>query len=112
MPIYEFLCKSCNKSFDLYLKMKDPKDNIPCPTCQSSMNVEKKLTSPNIIIDNKQPKTIGDQIHKNTEDKVKKGELNKSALEYESIKRENKKKKEKMNKILKNPEKYITTGEV
>ncbi len=36
MPVYEFLCKKCNKTFGLTLSIKEREEgNISCPTCRS-----------------------------------------------------------------------------
>jgi len=36
MPIYEFLCKQCNKTFGLTLSLKEREEGkISCPACGS-----------------------------------------------------------------------------
>ena len=46
MPIYTYLCKDCNKKFDLLiLKSSDP---IVCPNCNSS-NLEKLISGFSIL---------------------------------------------------------------
>jgi putative FmdB family regulatory protein len=37
MPEYEYLCKSCNKVFDLHLTLDDHEHGkVKCPNCGSS----------------------------------------------------------------------------
>jgi putative FmdB family regulatory protein len=46
MPTYEYLCKQCNKRFDVVLTLSDhakhPKQ--PCPKCKSR-NVEQRVSA-------------------------------------------------------------------
>ncbi|MEE9539203.1 MAG: FmdB family zinc ribbon protein [candidate division NC10 bacterium] len=45
MPVYEFLCKQCNKTFGLTLSIKEREEGkISCPTC-GSKEVESLLAS-------------------------------------------------------------------
>jgi len=43
MPIYEFICKKCNKKFETLVKIGKEKE-VSCPNCGSS-NLEKLLSS-------------------------------------------------------------------
>ena len=43
MPIYEFVCNNCNKTFEkLFLKIQDTPSEIKCPNCG---NIAKKTVS-------------------------------------------------------------------
>ena len=45
MPVYEFLCKQCNKTFGLTLSIREREEGkISCPTC-GSKEVESLLAS-------------------------------------------------------------------
>ena len=40
MPVYDYICKKCRKSFELILTLSEhDKNNIKCPKC-GSKNVE------------------------------------------------------------------------
>ena len=41
MPIYEFECKQCHKSFEKLVKRMDEKAKEPCPACGSKQTVKK-----------------------------------------------------------------------
>ena len=46
MPIYEFVCRDCNKDFEK-LTSASERDRTPCPTCGSGRTARKiSLTSP------------------------------------------------------------------
>ena len=47
MPIYEFLCSSCDYEFELLLMRSDEMNDVRCPKCQSP-DVGKKMSRPNI----------------------------------------------------------------
>jgi len=44
MPIYEFICGDCQKTFDLLLSMKADLSTVTCQHC-SGRNVSKKVSS-------------------------------------------------------------------
>jgi putative FmdB family regulatory protein len=45
MPVYDYVCKDCNKSFELVLTLSEhDKDIIKCPKC-GSKNVEQESTA-------------------------------------------------------------------
>ncbi len=44
MPIYEYICKSCNEKFDLLQRVNSPEDETRCPKC-SSKEVKKVMSS-------------------------------------------------------------------
>lgn len=41
MPIYEFECKKCHKTFEKLLKRMDEKAKEPCPECGSKETARK-----------------------------------------------------------------------
>ena len=41
MPIYEFECRKCNKTFEKLLKRMDEKAKEPCPSCGSKDTARK-----------------------------------------------------------------------
>jgi putative FmdB family regulatory protein len=46
MPIYEFVCRDCNKDFEK-LTPASERDRTPCPTCGSQKTARKiSLTAP------------------------------------------------------------------
>ena len=45
MPVYDYICKKCRKSFELILTLGEhDKSNIKCPKC-GSKNVEQYATA-------------------------------------------------------------------
>ncbi|MDN5279179.1 MAG: hypothetical protein PWR01_3144 [Clostridiales bacterium] len=44
MPIYEFLCRDCGKTFDKLCSLKDNLEEVTCKHC-SAKNVVKKMSS-------------------------------------------------------------------
>lgn len=68
-----------------------------CPSCGCNSCLARDFSGINAVIDSAQPKTIGDLANKNTEDAVKRGELPKSALNWEA----NRKKKREIQKKAK-----------
>lgn len=45
MPVYDYFCKDCQKSFELLLTLSEhDKDKIKCPKCKSK-NVEQETTA-------------------------------------------------------------------
>jgi len=43
MPVYDYICKDCHKSFELVLTLKEHDDRIVCPKC-GSKNVEQEIS--------------------------------------------------------------------
>jgi putative FmdB family regulatory protein len=115
MPIYGFICESCSHKFDLFLKMSDERPDT-CPQCNVIGKLGRDFSGVNVVIDMSQPKTIGDLANKNTEDAVKKGELPKSALDWDSNRRKKRESQKKIKAIasLTQAQKteYIMTGKM
>jgi putative FmdB family regulatory protein len=45
MPVYDYICNDCNKSFEKVLTLNEhDTDNIVCPHCNSK-NVEQETTA-------------------------------------------------------------------
>ena len=36
MPLYEYLCRSCGKGFEMLRRMKDADTALECPNCHSN----------------------------------------------------------------------------
>ena len=34
MPLYQFFCRKCQKSFELFLQMSEAKKGVLCPDCR------------------------------------------------------------------------------
>ncbi|MGI6468919.1 MAG: FmdB family zinc ribbon protein [Syntrophomonadaceae bacterium] len=43
MPIYEYKCRDCERTFEVLTKM-DKRDNVKCPGCQSA-NIQALFSS-------------------------------------------------------------------
>ncbi|HAE38097.1 MAG TPA: zinc ribbon domain-containing protein [Candidatus Riflebacteria bacterium] len=44
MPIYEFFCNNCSKTFDKLCSLKDDLSKLRCEYCESQ-NIKKKMSS-------------------------------------------------------------------
>ena len=44
MPVYDYVCNDCHKSFELVLTLKEHDDRIACPKC-GSKNVEQEAAA-------------------------------------------------------------------
>ncbi len=44
MPLYEYQCRSCGKSFEKLRRIKDDDSELRCPNCQSR-KIERQLSS-------------------------------------------------------------------
>ena len=44
MPVYEYVCNDCNKTFELHLTLQQHDTEIKCPKC-GSRNVEQEATA-------------------------------------------------------------------
>jgi hypothetical protein len=114
MPIYPFYCCKCGHSEELFLKMNDEKPTT-CPIANCSGQYIRDYSGISAVIDSNQPKTIGDLADANTERMVKEGQLPKSTLEWDTKRKEIRKKKEHAKDIARmTPAQrthYIMTGE-
>jgi putative FmdB family regulatory protein len=53
MPIYEFLCRKCNKEFTLMLHFDEyDRHDVACPHCKSKQ-VEQAVTSVSVVTSRK-----------------------------------------------------------
>jgi putative FmdB family regulatory protein len=43
MPIFEFVCLNCERSFDKLMRSSSAISDVNCPTCESK-NIRKKLS--------------------------------------------------------------------
>lgn len=39
MPIYDYECKSCRTTFDVFHKVREVQEDIVCPSCGSSEHI-------------------------------------------------------------------------
>jgi len=44
MPVYDYVCNDCQKTFELVLSLKEHDTEIKCPKC-GSKNVEQEVTA-------------------------------------------------------------------
>ena len=44
MPMYEYRCRKCGKSFEMLRRMQDADHDLKCPECQSE-EVERLLST-------------------------------------------------------------------
>jgi len=44
MPVYDYICKDCNKPFELVLTLSEHEKDIKCPKC-GGKNVEQELAA-------------------------------------------------------------------
>jgi len=44
MPVYDYVCQDCHKTFELVLTLQEHEKEIKCPHC-SSKNVEQEVTA-------------------------------------------------------------------
>jgi putative FmdB family regulatory protein len=39
MPIYDYQCSDCKKTYDVFHKVREVEEDIVCPSCNSSKHV-------------------------------------------------------------------------
>ena len=44
MPLYEYQCRSCGKTFEMLRRMKDADSDLECPECHSK-EVERQFST-------------------------------------------------------------------
>ncbi len=44
MPLYEYRCRTCGKTFEMLRRMQDADRDLECPECRSA-EVERKLST-------------------------------------------------------------------
>ena len=44
MPLYEYKCRTCGKSFEMLRRMQDADRDLKCPDCES-MEVERQIST-------------------------------------------------------------------
>ena len=47
MPIFDYQCKDCGTTYDIFHKGREVEEDILCPSCQSQ-NHQRLLSAPNI----------------------------------------------------------------
>jgi putative FmdB family regulatory protein len=46
MPIFDYQCKDCGKTYDVFHKVREVAEDIICPSC-SSRNAQRLISAPN-----------------------------------------------------------------
>jgi putative FmdB family regulatory protein len=49
MPIYDYLCKDCNSTYDVFHKVREIEEDIVCPSCNSRKHT-RLLSAPNVAV--------------------------------------------------------------
>jgi putative FmdB family regulatory protein len=44
MPLYEYQCCNCGKTFEMLRRIKDSDDDLECPNCQSA-KIERQFST-------------------------------------------------------------------
>ena len=39
MPVYDYRCKECGATYDVYHKVRETTDDVTCPSCNSKAHV-------------------------------------------------------------------------
>lgn len=47
MPIFDYQCKDCNATYDVFHKVREVLEDVICPSCGST-NHQRLLSAPNI----------------------------------------------------------------
>ena len=47
MPIYDYKCNDCGKTYDVFHKVREVIDDVVCPSCESK-NHTRLLSAPNV----------------------------------------------------------------
>jgi putative FmdB family regulatory protein len=47
MPIYDYRCDECGKTYDVYHKVREVEDDVICPSCESKKHT-RLLSAPNV----------------------------------------------------------------
>jgi putative FmdB family regulatory protein len=55
MPIFDYRCKDCNQSFDVFHKVKEVEEDILCPSC-GSKKYKKMMSRVSVSIHGGTPK--------------------------------------------------------
>jgi putative FmdB family regulatory protein len=105
-----YKCDNCKYEFDIIQTISD-KWKKKCPNCKKNqLFIKEAQLNMSLIIDSQIPKTVGTLAEKNTEKLSKQGKIDlKSKKKSKPFWRD----KDKINyNILKNPEKYVSTGDI
>jgi len=49
MPIYDYRCDDCGKTYDVFHKVREVVDDVVCPSCESK-NHTRLLSAPNVAM--------------------------------------------------------------
>ena len=113
MPLYDFICQSCGKVNEFFLKMEEERPT-DCPLCGCDKCLIRDYGGINVGVEISKPKSFADIADSNTEKMVSEGKLDKKVLDWESKKKKKKEAVSKMNEIASmtptQKRNYIMTG--
>jgi putative FmdB family regulatory protein len=49
MPIYDYKCDDCGKTYDVFHKVREVIDDVVCPSCESKEHT-RLLSAPNVSV--------------------------------------------------------------
>ncbi len=49
MPIYDYRCDTCGKTYDVFHKVREVEEDIICPACNSTKHT-RLLSAPNVAV--------------------------------------------------------------
>ncbi len=53
MPVFDYRCKDCNKTYDVYHKGQEIKSDVVCPSCGSKSHI-RLISAPSISMGGKE----------------------------------------------------------
>jgi len=59
MPIYDYKCNTCGKTYDVFHKVREVVDDVVCPSCESK-NHTRLLSAPNVSMGGSSSSSFGD----------------------------------------------------
>ena len=57
MPIYDYKCDECGKTYDVFHKVREVLEDVVCPAC-GSVKHTRLLSAPSFSMGNSQPKRL------------------------------------------------------
>jgi putative FmdB family regulatory protein len=49
MPVYDYKCNSCGRTYDVFHKVREVIDDVVCPSCESTEHT-RLLSAPNVAV--------------------------------------------------------------
>jgi putative FmdB family regulatory protein len=59
MPIYDYKCNDCGRTYDVFHKVREVADDVICPSCESR-NHTRLLSAPNVSVGGGSSSSFGD----------------------------------------------------